>query len=166
MTTPVSLESAMNYQIPPKKAPPKDAFVDCTDRPDIIAACEAGELDAPIGGWYQGRYLVYMHSLRQWRGEPVENSWRDDFWGWGPNRDGQNMLGRLWMEIRAELRAARVHLVTQRGQPHGSRRRCCEECGVMVWPEKRGDKTPEFTDDPVAYASDPRRCSLRMEVKA
>lgn len=38
--------------------------------------------------------------------ELVENSWRDDFWGWGPNRDGQNMLGKLWMEVRAELRAA------------------------------------------------------------
>lgn len=38
--------------------------------------------------------------------ELVENSWRDDFWGWGPNKDGQNMLGKLWMEVRAELRAA------------------------------------------------------------
>ena len=38
--------------------------------------------------------------------ELVENSWRDDFWGWGPNRDGQNMLGKVWMTIRAELRAA------------------------------------------------------------
>lgn len=38
--------------------------------------------------------------------ELVENSWRDDFWGWGLNRDGQNMLGKLWMEIRAELRAS------------------------------------------------------------
>lgn len=37
--------------------------------------------------------------------ELIEDSWRDDFWGWGPNRDGQNMLGKLWMEIRAELRA-------------------------------------------------------------
>lgn len=37
--------------------------------------------------------------------ELVENSWRDDFWGWGPNRDGLNMLGKLWMEIREELRA-------------------------------------------------------------
>lgn len=37
--------------------------------------------------------------------ELVENSWRDDFWGWGPKRDGQNMLGKLWMEVRAELRA-------------------------------------------------------------
>lgn len=38
--------------------------------------------------------------------ELIEDSWRDDFWGWGPNRDGQNMLGRLWMEVRAELRAS------------------------------------------------------------
>ncbi len=37
--------------------------------------------------------------------ELVENSWRDDFWGWGPNRDGKNTLGKLWMEVRAELRA-------------------------------------------------------------
>jgi ribA/ribD-fused uncharacterized protein len=36
----------------------------------------------------------------------VEGSWRDDFWGIGPNRDGQNMLGKLWMEIRDELRAS------------------------------------------------------------
>ncbi len=35
--------------------------------------------------------------------ELIENSWRDDFWGWGPHRNGLNMLGRLWMEIRAEL---------------------------------------------------------------
>lgn len=35
--------------------------------------------------------------------ELIEDSWRDDFWGWGPNRDGKNMLGKLWMEVRAEL---------------------------------------------------------------
>jgi ribA/ribD-fused uncharacterized protein len=34
----------------------------------------------------------------------VENSWRDPYWGWGPDRNGRNMLGRLWMEIREELR--------------------------------------------------------------
>lgn len=34
----------------------------------------------------------------------VEGSWRDDFWGVGPNRDGQNMLGKLWMELRETLR--------------------------------------------------------------
>lgn len=36
--------------------------------------------------------------------ELIENSWRDDFWGWGEDRDGENMLGKLWMEIRDELR--------------------------------------------------------------
>jgi ribA/ribD-fused uncharacterized protein len=40
--------------------------------------------------------------------ELIEDSWRDDFWGWGPNRDGQNMLGNLWMEVRQELRAQAV----------------------------------------------------------
>jgi ribA/ribD-fused uncharacterized protein len=34
----------------------------------------------------------------------IEDSWRDAFWGWGPRCDGENMLGKLWMEIRAELR--------------------------------------------------------------
>lgn len=29
-----------------------------------------------------------------------ENSWRDSFWGWGPDRKGRNMLGTIWMEIR------------------------------------------------------------------
>lgn len=34
----------------------------------------------------------------------VEDSWRDSFWGWGASHTGQNMLGKLWMEIREELR--------------------------------------------------------------
>lgn len=37
--------------------------------------------------------------------ELIEDSWRDDFWGWGPHRDGQNMLGKLWMEVRSEIGA-------------------------------------------------------------
>jgi ribA/ribD-fused uncharacterized protein len=35
--------------------------------------------------------------------ELVEDSWRDSFWGWGPKKNGKNMLGRLWMEVRTEL---------------------------------------------------------------
>lgn len=38
----------------------------------------------------------------------VEASWRDDFWGWGPNRDGKNVLGKLWMQVREELREQRL----------------------------------------------------------
>jgi ribA/ribD-fused uncharacterized protein len=40
--------------------------------------------------------------------ELIEDSWRDNFWGWGPNRDGLNMLGKLWMQVRSELRAGEV----------------------------------------------------------
>lgn len=36
--------------------------------------------------------------------ELIEDSWRDDYWGWGPNRDGKNMLGKLWMRVRSEQR--------------------------------------------------------------
>ena len=35
--------------------------------------------------------------------ELIEDSWRDSFWGWGPDKDGQNHLGKLWMEVREEL---------------------------------------------------------------
>ena len=34
----------------------------------------------------------------------VEDSWRDDFWGWGPNKDGANHLGNIWMKVREEVR--------------------------------------------------------------
>lgn len=34
----------------------------------------------------------------------VEDSPVDSFWGWGPNKDGQNHLGKLWMRIRDELK--------------------------------------------------------------
>lgn len=32
----------------------------------------------------------------------VEDSPVDDFWGWGPNKDGKNHLGKIWMKIRDE----------------------------------------------------------------
>lgn len=33
----------------------------------------------------------------------IEDSWRDGFWGEGPDKNGKNMAGKLWMEIRDEL---------------------------------------------------------------
>ena len=36
--------------------------------------------------------------------ELVEDSWRDPYWGWGPNKDGENHLGKLWMELRDEFK--------------------------------------------------------------
>jgi ribA/ribD-fused uncharacterized protein len=34
----------------------------------------------------------------------IESSPIDSFWGWGPNKDGQNHLGRVWMTLRDEWR--------------------------------------------------------------
>jgi len=36
--------------------------------------------------------------------ELVEDSWRDSFWGWGENKNGENQLGKLWMEVREEFK--------------------------------------------------------------
>ncbi|MCD7805127.1 MAG: NADAR family protein [Oscillospiraceae bacterium] len=33
----------------------------------------------------------------------VEDSPKDSYWGWGPDRDGENNMGKLWMKIRDEL---------------------------------------------------------------
>lgn len=38
----------------------------------------------------------------------VEDSPKDDFWGWGPNQDGRNELGKIWMRLRQELRLGMV----------------------------------------------------------
>lgn len=34
----------------------------------------------------------------------VEDSPTDSFWGWGPDRQGRNELGTIWMKLREELR--------------------------------------------------------------
>ncbi len=38
----------------------------------------------------------------------IEDSPKDDFWGWGPNRDGRNELGKIWMKLRDELRSGKI----------------------------------------------------------
>lgn len=33
----------------------------------------------------------------------IEASPHDDFWGWGAEKNGQNMHGKLWMKLRSEI---------------------------------------------------------------
>ena len=35
----------------------------------------------------------------------VEDSPKDNYWGWGINRDGENHLGKLWMKLREEYKS-------------------------------------------------------------
>jgi ribA/ribD-fused uncharacterized protein len=48
---------------------------------------------------------VHRKLLETGNRELVENSWRDSFWGVGEYGNGQNMLGKLWMKVRASLRS-------------------------------------------------------------
>jgi ribA/ribD-fused uncharacterized protein len=34
----------------------------------------------------------------------IHDAAQDVYWGWGPNKDGRNILGALWMAIRRDLR--------------------------------------------------------------
>ncbi|MDP2676169.1 MAG: NADAR family protein [bacterium] len=43
----------------------------------------------------------------------VEDSHRDDFWGWGAHKDGSNYLGKIWMKLREELRAGKISLLQE-----------------------------------------------------
>lgn len=36
--------------------------------------------------------------------EIIENSPEDAFWGWGPDENGENHLGKIWMQLRAGMR--------------------------------------------------------------
>jgi ribA/ribD-fused uncharacterized protein len=45
-----------------------------------------------------------MHKLLQTgKRKIVEDSPKDDFWGWGAKRNGKNELGKIWMRLRDEI---------------------------------------------------------------
>jgi ribA/ribD-fused uncharacterized protein len=53
----------------------------------------------------QNPYVLYkLEQAAELDLEIVEDSTKDDFWGWGPNRDGRNELGKIWMKLRDEVR--------------------------------------------------------------
>ena len=55
-----------------------------------------------------------------------------------------------------------VHLLDQSGQPYGSERRCCNRCGIMIWPEQQarlGTPMPVYVDNEADYNAAPYNCS-------
>lgn len=60
-------------------------------------------LDLCVTKFFQHEY-VQVKLFETGDRELIEDSWRDDVWGWGPNKDGQNLLGKVWMKIRNEFR--------------------------------------------------------------
>jgi ribA/ribD-fused uncharacterized protein len=40
----------------------------------------------------------------------VEDSPKDSFWGWGPDKNGRNELGKIWVKLREELDKTPVNI--------------------------------------------------------
>jgi len=53
-------------------------------------------------------FYVQKKLLQTGNREIIENSPKDDFWGWGPNKDGKNHLGKIWMKLRDEFRSGKI----------------------------------------------------------
>jgi len=47
------------------------------------------------------QHTYVQHKLSQLGDKmPIENSWRDPFWGWGEDRNGLNMAGECWKAVQ------------------------------------------------------------------
>lgn len=55
-----------------------------------------------------------------------------------------------------------LHYMTQRNQPYGSERRCCEQCGVMIW----GASAPPYTDDYEVWKAAENNCWAAQQREA
>lgn len=51
----------------------------------------------------QQNQYVYDKLLLTGDMEIIEDSTKDSFWGWGPDRKGENQLGKIWMRLRDEI---------------------------------------------------------------
>lgn len=79
--------------------------------------------DKKRDGWYEEKlkimedicraklsqhFYVQKKLLKTGNREIVESSPRDSFWGWGPDKDGENNLGKIWMRLREEIRRGKI----------------------------------------------------------
>lgn len=49
------------------------------------------------------QHPLIQKTLKETANKPiVEMNDNDAFWGWGPDHNGQNQLGEIWMQVRAE----------------------------------------------------------------
>lgn len=54
------------------------------------------------------QHLYIQRKLLETEDRPIiETSPTDSFWGWGPDKEGENHLGRIWMKLRTKLREGR-----------------------------------------------------------
>ena len=47
--------------------------------------------------------VIYNKLIETGDREIIEASPIDSFWGWGPDKKGENNMGKIWMKLRAEI---------------------------------------------------------------
>ena len=57
-----------------------------------------------------------------------------------------------------------LHILSQEGQPYGSSRRCCNHCGVMIWPTVSAP-VPRYVDNWTDWRAAPDNCGKSMPTK-
>jgi predicted NAD-dependent protein-ADP-ribosyltransferase YbiA (DUF1768 family) len=58
-------------------------------------------------------YYVQQQLLESGDSKIIEDSPKGSFWGWGPDRQGRNELGKIWMKLRNELRLGEIALLAE-----------------------------------------------------
>jgi len=58
----------------------------------------------------QQHKIIYDQLMATGDAKIVERADWDAIWGDGPNRDGKNQLGKLWMEVREEFREGKYEV--------------------------------------------------------
>jgi len=86
--------------------------------PELVKAIAAGQASMLPGEWHEVKVAMMEEILRAKANQHedvrevlrksgtrtiIENSPADTFWGVGPEGDGLNTLGKLWMKIREEI---------------------------------------------------------------
>lgn len=56
----------------------------------------------------QQHAYVQKKLLQTGRAVIIEDSPFDSYWGWGADRLGRNELGKIWMELREELKNGKI----------------------------------------------------------
>jgi hypothetical protein len=72
-------------------------------RPDWLAV-RNDEMRYLLAAKLRQHHYVWQKLLQTGDRLLVEDSWRDSYWGIGPDGDGENNLGKIWMGIRTRLR--------------------------------------------------------------
>lgn len=84
-------------------------------RPADWEKVKVGVMEEIVRAKVSQHYYVQKKLLETGNRAIIEDSPKDSFWGWGPNRDLENgnALGKIWMKLRTELQLGQIALLPE-----------------------------------------------------